>query len=97
MILRVYKVTVPKELHVEFEIKFKAVAAMLLVEYEGLLTVEIARPSQWKPLEFMMISRWPTIAHIRKMAGDDWNEAHIPDHMRKYTLAHSLDHYHLIA
>lgn len=96
MILRVYKVTVPEALHAEFEIKFKAVAATLLADYEGLLAVEIARPSQWKPLEFMMISRWDTVANIRKMAGDNWNEAHIPDHMRKYTLAHSLDHYHLI-
>lgn len=96
MILRVYRVTVPKNLHTEFEVKFKAVTVMLLAEYEGLLAVEIARPSEWKPLEFMMISKWNSIEHIKKMAGDNWNEAHIPDQMRKYTIAHSLDHYHLI-
>lgn len=96
MILRVYKVTVPEDLHPEFEVKFKAVAAMLLTEYEGLLAVEIARPSEWKPLEFMMMSKWETVAHIKKMAGENWNEAHIPDHMQKYAMAHSLDHYYLI-
>ncbi|MFK7984039.1 MAG: antibiotic biosynthesis monooxygenase [Saprospiraceae bacterium] len=73
MILRIYKVTVPKDLHTEFEAKFKVVATTLQVEYEGLLSVEIARPSEWKPLEFMMISKWETVAHIKKMAGEDWN------------------------
>ena len=96
MILRIYKVTVPKDLHGEFEEKFKTVAQTLQTEYEGLLSIEIAGPSKWKPLEFMMISRWETVAHIKQMAGDNWNEAHIPDHMRKYTMAHSLDHYYLI-
>lgn len=96
MILRVYRVTVPKDLHTEFEAKFKAVATTLLAEYEGLLSVEIARPSEWKPLEFMMISKWETVAHIKKMAGEDWNKAHIPAHMRKYKMAHSLNHYYLI-
>ena len=96
MILRVYKVTVPKELHAEFEVKFKAVAKTLQTEYQGLLSIEIARPSEWKPLEFMMISRWETVEHIKKMAGENWSKAHIPDHMRKYTMAHSLDHYYLI-
>jgi len=96
MILRVYRVTVPEILHAEFEAKFKTVANSLSTEYEGLSSIEIARPSEWKPLEFMMISRWDTVEHIKKMAGENWSEAHIPDHMRKYTMAHSLDHYHLI-
>jgi len=96
MILRVYKVTVPKELHTEFEAEFKAVATMLLTEYTDILGIEIARPSEWKPLEFIMISKWDTVEHIKKMAGENWNEAHIPDHMRKYMIAHSLDHYYLI-
>ena len=96
MILRVYRVTVPKDLHAEFEAKFKEVTATLLTDYEGLLAIEIARPSEWKPLEFMMISKWESVAHIKKMAGENWNEAHIPDHMRKYTIAHRLDHYYSI-
>jgi len=96
MILRIYKVTVPKELHAEFEREFKAVAATLLNEYEGLQSVEIARPSQWKPLEFIMISRWDSIEHIQKMAGADWSEPHIPSHMEKYRIGHSLDHYYQI-
>ena len=96
MILRIYKVTVPKDLHTEFETKFKVVAATLQAEYDGLLAVEIARPSEWKPLEFMMISKWETVGDIKKMAGEDWSVAYIPDHMQKYTMAHSLDHYYLI-
>ena len=64
MILRVYRVSVPKELHQEFEKEFKAVAKTLLTNYEGLINIEIARPSDWKPLEFMMISRWESIDRL---------------------------------
>ena len=94
MILRVYRVSVPKDLQEEFEKEFKAVAKTLLTDYEGLINIEIARPSVWKPLEFMMISRWNSIDNIKKMAGDNWNEPHIPSHMEKYRVAHSLDHYY---
>ena len=94
MILRVYRVSVPKALHVEFEKEFKAVAKTLLTDYEGLINIEIARPSEWKPLEFMMISRWDHIENIKKMAGENWNEPHIPSHMEKFRVAHSLDHYY---
>ncbi len=94
MILRVYRVSVPKALQKEFEKEFRAVAKTLLTDYEGLINIEIARPSEWKPLEFMMISRWENIDNIKKMAGDNWNEPHIPSHMEKYRVAHSLDHYY---
>lgn len=96
MILRIYKTTVPQALHKEFEEKFKAVAADLSKEYKGLLSVEIARPSQWNPLEFIMISKWETVEAIKKMAGPNWNEPYIPEHMKKYMIDCSLDHYYHI-
>lgn len=77
----------------EFEKEFKAVAKTILTDYEGLINIEIARPSKWKPLEFMMISRWDSVDRIKKMAGENWNEPHIPSHMEKYRVTHSLDHY----
>jgi len=42
----------------------------------------------------MMISRWDSIDRIKQMAGENWNEPHIPSHMEKFRVAHSLDHYY---
>jgi len=93
MIIRVFKATVPKELHLEFEKKFKAISVPLVKGYEGLISLEIARPTQWNDCEFAMISRWEKEEHLVKFAGVAWNEAHIPQGMETYITDCSVSHY----
>ena len=84
MIIRIFKATVPFELHSEFEIKFKEISVPLVQNSKGLITLDIARPYKWNPKEFLMISRWESENDLANFAGEHWNQAHIPMGMEKY-------------
>jgi heme-degrading monooxygenase HmoA len=93
MIIRIFKAIVPKEFHKEFEIKFKEISVPVINGYNGLLSLEIAKPSKWNPNEFVMISRWEKEEHLVKFAGERWNEPHIPNGMEKYIKHCTVYHY----
>ncbi len=93
MIIRVFKAIIPKELHSEFEIKFKQISVPVVKNYKGLKYLEIAKPTKWNPNEFVMISRWEKEADLIRFAGRNWNEAHIPKGMEKYIESCTVDHY----
>jgi len=93
MIIRIFKATIPTELHNEFEIKFKEISVPVVKNFEGLISLEIARPTKWNPNEFVMISRWKKEDDLINFAGDRWNEAHIPKGMEKYIEQCSVSHY----
>ncbi len=93
MIIRVFRASIPKELHDEFEVKFKAISVPMVKAYSGLISLEIARPSQWNPDEFLMISRWESESDLINFAGEQWNEVHIPVGMEKYIAECSVSHY----
>ena len=96
MILRVYRVQVVPELRDEFEVQFVAIKEEFVSGREGLVSVEIARPTEQAPNEFMMISRWNNMDAVRAFAGDSWTEPVIPEHMRKYMQQSWLHHYEFI-
>ncbi len=93
MITRIFTAIVPSSLHGEFEEKFKAISVPLVKNYDGLISLEIARPTQWNPEEFLMISRWEEEKHLIAFAGKEWNTAHIPQGMEKYIRECSVAHY----
>ncbi len=96
MIIRIFKATVRKELHEEFESKFIQVSVPLVKAYKGLTYMEIGRPSKWNPEEFLMITHWESIEHLIHFAGEQWNEPHIPPGMESYIADCSLDHFEQI-
>ena len=93
MIIRIFKATIPKELHYEFEIKFRAISVPIVNNYEGFISLEIAKPTKWNPNEFIMISRWEKEEDLIRFAGDSWNEAHIPEGMENYIKECWVNHY----
>lgn len=97
MITRLFRATVPQELHSEFAEKFRAISVPMVQSYSGLVSIEIAGPTQWNPNEFVMISRWESEADLIKFAGERWNEAHIPVGMEKYIAECSVSHYKAIS
>lgn len=97
MIVRIFKAIVPAELHSEFEIKFKEISVPVVKNYQGLIDLEIGRPTKWNPLEFVMVSKWENEKHLVEFAGDNWNQAHIPKGMEKYIQECSVCHFESIA
>ena len=96
MIIRIFTATIPKNLHDEFEAKFKEISVPLVKNYKGLIALEIGKPTKWNPNEFIMVSRWGKEEDLINFAGDKWNEAHIPNGMKKYIEDCSVSHYYNI-
>ena len=93
MILRIFTAIIPKALHTEFEVKFKEISVPVVKNYKGLVSLEIAGPSKWNPEEFVMVSRWENENALIAFAGEQWNQAHIPQGMEKYITSCSVSHY----
>ena len=97
MIIRIFTATIPTELHEEFEAKFKEISVPLVKKYQGLVSLEIGRPSKWNPNKFVMVSRWESVKALIDFAGENWNQAHIPKGMEKYITACTVSHFEAIA
>lgn len=93
MIIRIFTARIHKELHNEFEIKFKEISVPVVKNYNGLISLDLGKPTKWNPNEFVMVSRWEKEEHLINFAGDKWNEAHIPQGMEKYIKQCSVSHY----
>ncbi|MEZ4810050.1 MAG: antibiotic biosynthesis monooxygenase [Allomuricauda sp.] len=96
MIIRIFTATIPVELHDEFESKFKEISVPVVKNYQGLVSLEIGRPSPWNPNEFVMVSRWKTQQDLINFAGENWNQAHIPKGMEKYITSCTVSHFEAI-
>ena len=96
MLIRVFTAEVPSELHKEFQEKFKTISAPLVKNQKGLLGLEIAKPTQWNPDTFLMISKWESEGDIIQFAGAQWNQAHIPSGMEKYIESCTVQHFEQI-
>jgi heme oxygenase (mycobilin-producing) len=93
MIARIFRVRVPKALHLEFERKFLAVSVPYVKAAHGNVSVAVGRPTLWEPEEYMMISIWQSEADIITFAGENWNRAVIPQGMEKYVSECWVHHY----
>ncbi len=96
MISRVFRASVPQELHGAFEEKFRSVSVPLVAAQAGLVDVTIGRPTACNPDAFVMISTWEDEAAIRAFAGEHWNEPRIPKGMEMFIARCSVDHYEQI-
>lgn len=93
MIIRIFKATIPLELHDEFQAKFKEISVPIVKKYEGLISLEIGKPTKWNPNKFVMVSRWEKEINLINFAGEKWNEAHVPNGMEKYITDCSVNHF----
>ena len=95
MITRIFRVTVPFELHAEFEEKFRSVSIPHVESQEGMISVFVGRPTRWAPEEYVMISTWETESSLFAFAGEDWNRAVIPPEMERYVIGCAVHHYEI--
>lgn len=95
MIVRVFRVKVPRDLHDEFEAQFCAVSIPAVESQPGIVSVFVGRPTRWEPEEYMMISTWEDEQAICLFAGESWNQAVIPPGMDKYVAECWVHHYEI--
>ena len=92
-ITRVFRAEIHSGLLEEFEDKFATVSVHIAGSADGNISVTILRPTQWAPNEYCMITEWENEGSLKKFAGENWNQAVIPEGMEKYVQACSVDHY----
>ena len=92
-ITRIFRVRSVPELREEFEEKFSSVSVHVVNEAAGFLSVSILKPTKWAPDEYAMISQWKNEAAIKSFAGEQWNQAVIPQGMEKFVVECWVHHY----
>jgi heme-degrading monooxygenase HmoA len=93
MITRVFRVRVSREFHQEFEAKFLTVSIPKVQAAQGFVAVTVGRPTQWATEEYVMISSWENEQAVINFAGEQWNQAVIPEGMDKYVAECWVHHY----
>lgn len=93
MITRVFRVRVPQALHQEFEEQFLNVSIPTVKAHKGLVSVTVGRPTRWAPEEYVMLSVWENEQSVKDFAGEQWNQAVIPDGMENYVADCWVHHY----
>ena len=92
-ITRVFRVQIRPELRSDFEPLFQSVSLDAVRGADGFLSVSIGRPTIWAPDEYVMISVWSDEQSVARFAGEDWNQAHIPEGMEKFVVDCWVHHY----
>lgn len=97
MITRVFRAQIHPELKDEFEKKFADISLKIVKTARGNISVDIGKPTRWAPDEYGMISVWESESDLVEFAGDNWNQAHIPEGMEKFIKKCWVHHYRLYA
>lgn len=93
MITRIFRVKIVPVLRAEFEAKFASVSIHALEAQQGFRRVAIHRPAKWAPDEYAMISEWENEASLIRFAGENWQQAVIPEGMERYVERCWVHHY----
>lgn len=93
MIIRIFQVTINQDLREDFERDFNLISAKTVKSYKGLISCDIGGPTKWNPNDYTMITVWENESSLKVFAGENWNEAIIPDEMKKYAKSFSVSHY----
>lgn len=93
MITRIFRVQIKPEMRASFERDFKEISIPLVESHKGLAWVNIGKPTQWAPDEYVMISRWKTAEDLDQLVGKKWGQPLIPAGMEKYVVQCWVHHF----
>lgn len=92
MITRIFRVLVEPSLQKSFEEKFQTISIPFVKKHQGLVSVSIGRPLQNSD-EYVMISIWESYAALKQFAGENWEQAVIPEGMAQFVSKCWVHHY----
>lgn len=58
-----------------------------------MISCHIGGPTKWNPDDYLMVTYWEDEASLKEFAGENWNQAIIPEGMKKYPKTFSVAHY----
>jgi len=93
MIIRIFKVSINPECREDFERDFKSISVETVRNYSGLISCKIGGPTKWNPNDYSMVTLWENEASLEKFAGENWNQAIIPEEMQMYPTSYSVEHF----
>ncbi len=93
MIVRVFRARIIEGRTDKFAAKFRTVSVEAVTGQPGFVSVSIGRPTRWTPREFVMISRWESVAALEAFAGPEWDTPHIPPGMEEFIEECWIHHY----
>lgn len=93
MITRIFRVRIKPELRASFEKDFQEISIPLVNSHSGLASVNIGKPTEWTPDEYVMVSRWNTAADLDQLVGKNWNQPLIPPGMERYVVQSWVHHF----
>ncbi len=76
-----------------FEKDFQEISIPLVEAHDGLVSVNIGKPTQWAPDEYVMISRWNGAEDLDRFIGKKWDQPLIPPGMEKYVVQCWVHHF----
>ncbi len=93
MVIRIFQVTINPEYRNEFERDFASISIDTVKNHKGLVSCHIGGPTKWNPDDYLMVTYWEDEASLVEFAGENWNQAIIPESMQKYPKAFTVAHY----
>ena len=93
MITRIFRVEIVPSLRGEFEPLFQTVSVESVQGADGFIRLDIGRPTDETPNEYMMISVWESEESLIKYVGPNWTEAHIPSGMKNFVVQCWVHHF----
>lgn len=93
MIIRVFRARVRPGMGEAHERLMRELSMPLVEAQRGLVALYVGRPVGSNADEYTMVSLWEDIAALRAFAGDDWEQAVIPEPQRPYLQEVYVSHY----
>src|SRR5690349_16787404 len=93
MIIRIFQVSIHPEYRDEFERDFSTISVDTVNNHKGLISCHVGGPTKCNPDDYVMVTFWEDEASLVEFAGENWNQAVIPNKMQKYPKASSVVHY----
>ena len=93
MIIRIFEVTIHSEFRAEFERDFNTISVDTVNNHKGLISCRVGGPTKWNPDDYVMVTCWEDDDSLAAFAGEEWNQAIIPQEMQKYPKSFRVAHF----
>lgn len=92
MIMRIFRARVKPGRRGDFERLVREKSIPIMRRQSGLITIQVGRPMERRPDEFVLVTVWEDLASLQRWTGENWNEV-VPmpgeaDLMEEATLQH---------
>lgn len=96
MIVRVFRMRVKPGLNDAYEQFIQTEVLPRMLAAPGLVSVQVGRPLDDPPVEFLIVSVWDSLASLRAFAGHRWRDPIVFPGEAELVFESLVDHYELM-